>query len=101
MNFVTTIQADSIVIRVPPRFDFRFMGEFRIHMETAIDDGQGSELVVDLSDTTYVDSSAMGMLLVLRDRARAKGKYVVIARAEGVVKTALQRAKFEQIFDFR
>lgn len=101
MNFVTTMQADSIVIRVPPRFDFRFMGEFRTHMQAAIEDGHGAELVVDLTDATYLDSSALGMLLVLRDRARAKGKYVVIARAAGVVKTALQRAKFDEIFDFR
>lgn len=101
MNFVTTTQADSTVIRVPPRFDFRFMGEFRTHMQAAIDDGSGSELVVDLTDAIYLDSSALGMLLVLRDRARAKGKYVVIARAEGMVKAALQRAKFEKIFDLR
>ncbi len=101
MNFDTTLHADSIVIRVPLRFDFRFVGEFRIHMETAIDQGSGSEVVVDLADTTYLDSSAMGMLLVLRDQARAKGKYVVISRPGGVVREALQRARFEKIFDFR
>lgn len=101
MSFATTTLPDSIVIRVPLRFDFRFVGQFRIHMEAAIDGEWGSEVVVDLADTTYLDSSAMGMLLVLRDKARAKGKSVVISRPDGVVREALQRARFEKIFDFR
>lgn len=101
MSFATTILPDSIVIRVPLRFDFRFVGQFRVHMEAAIDGGSGSEVVVDLADTAYLDSSAMGMLLVLRDKARAKGKSVVISRPDGVVREALQRARFEKIFDFR
>lgn len=101
MNFDTTTQADSIVIRVPLRFDFHFVGEFKGHMEAAVDGGRGSEVVVDLAGTTYLDSSAMGMLLVLRDRARAKGMEVIISRPGGIVREALERARFEKIFAFR
>lgn len=100
MSFATTTAADSIVVRVPSRFDFRFIGDFRVHMEAAIA-GDGSEVVVDLAGASYLDSSALGMLLVLRDKARAKGKAVVISRPEGGVREALQRARFEKIFDFR
>ena len=100
MSFATTTSADSIVVRVPSRFDFRFMTDFRVHMEAAIQ-GSGGSVVVDLADTTYLDSSALGMLLVLRDKARAKGKAVVISRPGGLVREALQRARFEKIFDFR
>lgn len=100
MSFATTTLADSIIVRAPSRFDFRFVGDFKVHMEAAIGGG-GSEVVVDLAETTYLDSSALGMLLVLRDRAKAKGKAIIISRPEGVVREALQRARFEKIFAFR
>lgn len=97
---VATALADSVV-RVPSRFDFRFVGDFKLHVEAAIDGGRSSEVVVDLAGTTYLDSAALGMLLVLRDKARARGKSIVISRPDGLVREALERARFEKIFDIR
>jgi len=100
MDFATTTLGDSVIIQIPTRFDFRFVGEFRSRMEAVVD-GSGKRVIVDLAETDYLDSSAMGMLLVLRDRARAKGKSVAIVHALGTVRTALNRARFEQIFDLQ
>lgn len=89
------------VVRVPSRLDFRVVGDFKVRMEAAISGAQGSEVVVDLADTSYLDSSALGMLLVMRDKARARGKSIVISGPGGLVREALERARFEKIFDFR
>jgi len=100
MSFATTTQDDATVIRVPSRFDFRVAQDFNKTVDTATH-GAGSEIIIDLAETAYLDSSALGMLLVLRDRARAAGKSVVLARAGGTVKGVLGIANFQRLFVFR
>jgi anti-anti-sigma regulatory factor len=59
---------------------------------------QGS-IEVSLYETDYIDSSALGMLLVLRDLAVAKQiSNLTITGAKGGVKQVLQMAKFEKFF---
>lgn len=100
MNFATTMQDDTTVIRVPARFDFRVARDFDT-MADAATRGPGGEIVIDLAGTQYLDSAGLGMLLVLRDRARSAGKSVVLARAGATVKQVLEIAKFKQIFEIR
>lgn len=101
MTFATTLQNQSAVISVPSRFDFRLMQDFRVTADHVINRGTGSEIVVDLTRTDYLDTAGMGMLLVLRDRARAGGKAVVLAHATGAVKESLEVANFGTLFEFR
>lgn len=72
MSFATTMQDDATVIRVPSRFDFRVAQEFDKTADAATR-ATGGEIVIDFAETDYLDSSALGMLLVLRDRARSVG----------------------------
>ncbi|HEX8962435.1 MAG TPA: STAS domain-containing protein [Rhodocyclaceae bacterium] len=101
MSFATTTQDGCAVISVPARFDFRLMQDFHAAMDDAVAQRPGSEIVVDLGGTDYLDSSALGMLLVLRDRARHQSKSVVLARARGSVGNLLRIANFGKLFDFR
>ncbi|HEX8986576.1 MAG TPA: STAS domain-containing protein [Rhodocyclaceae bacterium] len=101
MSFVTTTSADSIVIGVPVRFDFSLMRYFRSTVEEAVHRHPGNEIVVDLAKTNYLDSAALGMLLVLRDHARRGGKSVVLSRATGAVRSSLDVANFGKLFEFR
>jgi len=100
MNFATMTQHDSIVISAPERFDFRMMRDFDVTTSSALRDRSG-EVVVDLSRTTHMDTSALAMLLVFRDRARSNGKSVVLARARGTVREVMGIARFDQLFEFR
>ena len=52
------------------RFDFSAHKEFRDTTEQLLSRDEVSELDVDLAAVNYVDSSALGMLLMLRDKAR-------------------------------
>lgn len=93
-------QDNSAVIRIPARFDFRLAHDFNSASEKALH-CTDNEIVVDLGGASYMDSSGMGMLLVLRDRARAKGKSVVLRGAGGAVKDVLGMANFHKIFALR
>ncbi len=56
----------ELVIEAPERFDFTVHAEFR----EAYRDVQGPvQYIVDLARTEYMDSSALGMLLLLREHA--------------------------------
>ncbi len=101
MSFVTTVQDDSITISLPARFDFRRMRDFHSAIEGVIEKSPGDQIVVDFAATEYVDSSTLGVLLVMRDRARGSGKSVVLAGARGAVRETLKIANFEKLFAIR
>ena len=83
-------------IRVSGRFDFALHQDFRRATEEA--SGTLSSIVVDLGTTDYVDSSALGMLLVLRDKVGDRQEAVRIVRARPEVKKILQIANFDKLF---
>jgi len=95
---VTITQTDGrSVLRLSGRFDFNAHREFREAAEQALA-GSGSEVYVDLGAVDYLDSSALGMLLMLRDKAKNAGKSVVLTNSQGTVKQVLDIANFAKLF---
>lgn len=94
---VTT--ADSrTVIHLSGRFDFNSHREFRDAVDAALDDGTKQTVEVDLAGVEYLDSSALGMLLMLRDKARGLGRGVALANCRGAVKQVIEIANFSKLF---
>ena len=69
MTVSTAISPDGqkLTISIKGRFDFGRHQEFRESYEKL--DRKPESIVVDLKEATYLDSSALGMLLLLRDHA--------------------------------
>ena len=67
-------------------------------VERALAETGARQIEVDLAGVGYVDSSALGMLLMLRDKARMVGRPVVIAGAQGSVRQVLEIANFAKLF---
>jgi len=86
----------ELTIRVDGRFDFSAHQEFREAYETVT--GDISQFVVDLGSTSYLDSSALGMLLLLRDHAGGDTAQVKIVNCNDDVRKILTIANFEQLF---
>lgn len=96
MSFETKIDAGVMSIKVSGRFDFGMHKEFR-DASNRIDAGL-KKIEVDLSSTSYMDSSALGMLLVLRDKVAGNKDVVVIKGASAEVRKILQIANFDKLF---
>lgn len=79
------------------RFDFNSHREFREAVDRAIKE-PAPEIKVELAGVDYLDSSALGMLLMLRDKAKGAGKTVVLASARGSVKQVIEIANFGKLF---
>lgn len=89
----------TLVIRIEGRFDFSTHQAFRDAYEHG--DPGVRNYIVDLSDTTYLDSSALGMLLLLRDFAGGDSARVVIENCNNDVRRILSISNFEQLFNIR
>jgi anti-anti-sigma factor len=85
-------------LRLDGRFDFSVHREFRDAYMPLLEDNSVREIVIDLMRVEYVDSSALGMLLLLRERAQTSGKQVVLSGARGTVRQVLEVANFGRMF---
>ncbi len=88
-------------ITLAGRFDFNAHRQFRRVCDEALEDPQVKELELDLRQVEYLDSSALGMLLLLKDKAQGRGKSVVLSGVQGTVKQVLDIAHFGKLFTMR
>jgi anti-anti-sigma factor len=91
--------SSSAVINLNGRVDFSRYREFKALCAPVLSDAAVSNLVIDLHRVAYIDSSALGMMLLLRDQAKAAGKSVELHVASGVVADVLKIARFDNPFE--
>jgi anti-anti-sigma factor len=82
-------------------FEFQTHREFREAYDAALADPAIESLEINLARVNYIDSSALGMLLVLRDRAKAVSKNIVLTGLHGSVEQVLEVANFGKLFSIR
>ena len=96
INMTVSDGGNKVTIAVAGKFDFQLYDEFRAsYADTA---GTGVEYIVDLSDTEYLDSSALGMLLLLREHAGGEDSNIEITQASPEVRKILDVANFGKLF---
>lgn len=88
-----------VTITVSGRFDFGAHHEFRTAYERFGKEAGVYE--VDLGDATYLDSSALGMLLLLRDYAGGEAARVRLKRPNPDVRKILAISNFDKLFDIQ
>jgi anti-anti-sigma factor len=81
------------------RFDFNAHRSFRVSYDSLLQDAAINEIVVDLSGVEYMDSSALGMLLMLRDRSKAVNKSTKLKNPTSTVAQILDIANFQKLFE--
>lgn len=80
------------------RFDFTSHRSFKQACDTAFSAESTKELVIDMQAVDYLDSSALGMLLLLRDKCRAASRPVSLVNCGGTVREVLKIANFDKLF---
>jgi HptB-dependent secretion and biofilm anti anti-sigma factor len=86
----------ELTIMIQGRFDFGAHQEFRNAYERVNSTPQ--RYIVDLKETTYLDSSALGMLLLLRDHAGGDSAQIRLLNCNSDVRKILAISNFEQLF---
>jgi len=86
----------ELTIHIQGRFDFGAHQEFRNAYERV--ETTPKRYVVDLKGATYLDSSALGMLLLLRDHAGGDHARISLVNCNPDVRKVLSISNFEQLF---
>ncbi|QIK38279.1 STAS domain-containing protein [Caldichromatium japonicum] len=98
MGVTSRIDTDqrSLIIAVEGRFDFSQHRDFRNAYQNV---APGSlRFIVDLSRATYLDSSALGMLLLLREHVGGRPDNICITGTNEDVRRVLKIANFDKLF---
>ena len=101
MDIKVTTAGNVSVINMKGRFDFSAHRVFKDAYEPLLQQKGNSTVEINLADVIYMDSSALGMLLLLHERAQAVGKEVVLSRANSTVLQILDIANFKKLFTIR
>jgi anti-anti-sigma factor len=92
---------DRATLKLSGRFDFHSHRDFRAAYEKVLESGAAREIIIDFANVDYLDSSALGMLLLLREKADGAGKAIALASLRGTVKQVLDIANFGKLFTIK
>lgn len=89
----------TAVLRLSGRFDFSTFRSFRELYEPLLTDTEVRVIELNFGAVEYVDSAALGMLLMLRDKGEKLGKKVVLRDCSSNVRQLFEVANFQQLFE--
>ncbi len=84
----------TMKIQITDRFDFNIHKDLR---NVYKDNESSTNYIVDLKDASYMDSSALGMLLQLREHAGGGRDAVTISNADSNIQEILRIANFDKL----
>ncbi len=97
MNKPQSPSCAAAPVKILGRFTFETHKMFRsaldVQLAVNID-----KIIIDFEAVDYIESAALGMLLLARERAIAQGKQVELANCRGSVKAVLDIANFQKLF---
>lgn len=98
MTITSNVSADKteLTISVQGRFDFSTLQQFRQAYESVTP--KPKSYVIDLKNSDYLDSSALGMLLALRDYAGGDAANIRILNPNDDIKKILVITKLDELF---
>ena len=85
----------KVEITIEGRFDFSLHQKFRDAYSTCKE--KNVNFILNLSETTYMDSSALGMILLLKDHAESCSGKVIISKPSESVNKILEIAQFHRL----
>lgn len=94
----TQLDGDKARISISGRFDFSTHREFHDACQRPLHDPAVKGIEIDLGAVDYLDSSALGMLLLLREKAAGVDKATSLTSCRGVVSEILEVANFGKLF---
>jgi HptB-dependent secretion and biofilm anti anti-sigma factor len=84
--------------RLSGNLDHKSLRDFQRATLGALSDPEVKTISVDMGNLTYLDSSGLGALLILREKAQSLKKAVELIAARGDVKKALEISNFNKLF---
>lgn len=98
MTVKTQVAGEKATLSLSGRFDFTMHREFCQSYESALKEPGVKGLEVDLGGVDYIDSSALGMLLLLKESTERGRMQLALTHCTGSVRRVLDVANFGKLF---
>src|ERR1035438_6649568 len=98
MDIKQSKNGNHAVLNLGGRFDFNAHREFKEAYSSLLAESSIQSMEVNLSSVEYLDSSALGMLLMLRERAQTANKQISLSHPNPTVFKILDIANFNKLF---
>ena len=98
MGIDVAVSGVTAIINIVGRFDFNLQRNFKSSYDSILIKEGVSCIDVNLAGVDYLDSSALGMLLMLRERALVAGKTIQLSKPTSSVAQVLEIANFGKLF---
>lgn len=98
MSFEIRHEKDISVIYLNGRFVFDSHKSFRETYDQALARSDTRVIQLDMDKVEYLDSSALGMLLMLKDKATTAGRTIQVKNLKGMARQVMEIANFHKIF---
>ena len=98
MEVALTKNGTQGVARIAGNFTFPDYVKFKDVLDLTKDENINS-ILIDVSGLEFVDSAALGMLMILRGDAQKTMKTVSISGMKGQVEKVLKMSKFDTLFN--
>lgn len=94
-----SLQDQKASITLEGNFTYESHREFKVATTSALTHEGVSEIEINFAGVDYLDSAALGMLLLLNERAG--GRKITLVNCQGTVKAVLEIANFNKVFEIR
>jgi HptB-dependent secretion and biofilm anti anti-sigma factor len=97
MQLLRTKQGSTEVLKLRGRFDWHRINDFAVEAAKNVNAPGIQGITIDLGEVDYIDSSAIGALLVLRDKMRLSNQALTLAGATGSVLETLKNMSIDKL----
>lgn len=97
MAVSVNLVGDQLQLAVDGVFDIEMYNEFNNSYKDYL--GKAQTYVIDFAQTDRIDSAALGLMLLMRQKVGTEGKKIRLINANDKVKRSLDTAQFSRLFD--
>ena len=96
MQIERSVLQDAVVIRIEGRFEFGTRHDYKRLIGQIVQEGH-RRLVLDLEGVTFVDSSALGLLLLTDQNFKLKKGHFSLVKPTGYVRQVIELANLPRV----
>ena len=101
MICTTQTEGTKAILTLEGPFTFEAAAEFKACAHAALEHPGIAELHLDFKGVSELDPSALGSLLMLREKAESTGAQIILLHPNPGVRSMLEGVKFALLFEIR
>lgn len=101
MSASLVITGEVGCITLTGAFDFSTQDAFRQTIDKTLNNKKIKDITVDMADVTFMDSSAIRLLLLLNKKAAAGGKSLTLINCHGALREIFSIGGFDSVLTMR